>query len=143
MTRECHVRFCERLGVQFPRPTHQYFCGEEYFRHELPCHPTSLTRWRKRLGEEGCEWLLSETVEAAKRLKLVKRTSLERVTVDTTVSEKAIDYPTDARLYERSRQRLGQVGPTVWFGFTPKLRAGGSTAVAEGEPVLACASDET
>ena len=21
MTRECHVRFCERLGVQFPGPT--------------------------------------------------------------------------------------------------------------------------
>jgi transposase-like protein len=24
MTRECHVRFCERLRVQFPRPTHPY-----------------------------------------------------------------------------------------------------------------------
>jgi hypothetical protein len=23
MTRECHVRFCERLGVQFPGPTRQ------------------------------------------------------------------------------------------------------------------------
>ena len=22
MTRECHVRFCERLGVRLPRPTH-------------------------------------------------------------------------------------------------------------------------
>ena len=24
MTRECHVRFCERLRVQFPGPTHPY-----------------------------------------------------------------------------------------------------------------------
>ena len=24
MTRECHVRFCERLRAQFPRPTHPY-----------------------------------------------------------------------------------------------------------------------
>ena len=23
MTRECHVRFCERLGVRLPRPTYQ------------------------------------------------------------------------------------------------------------------------
>jgi hypothetical protein len=23
MTGDCHVRFCERLGVQFPRPTHR------------------------------------------------------------------------------------------------------------------------
>ena len=25
-------------------PYWQHFCGETYFRHELPCHPTSLTR---------------------------------------------------------------------------------------------------
>jgi IS5 family transposase len=24
MTRECHVRFCERLRGQFPRPTHHF-----------------------------------------------------------------------------------------------------------------------
>lgn len=24
MSREAHVRFCEGLGVQFPRPTHPY-----------------------------------------------------------------------------------------------------------------------
>lgn len=23
MTRECHVRFCERVGVQFPHSTHR------------------------------------------------------------------------------------------------------------------------
>ena len=87
-------------------PYFQHFCGEEFFQHEVPCHPSSLTRWRHRIGEEGCEWLLSETVEVAKRAGLVKRQSLERVTVDTTVLEKAIRYPTDARLYDRSRERL-------------------------------------
>ena len=25
--REYHVRFCERLGVKFPRPTHLYATG--------------------------------------------------------------------------------------------------------------------
>ncbi len=39
-------------------PYHQYFCGETYFQHQAPIHPTSMTRWRKRIGEEGCEWAL-------------------------------------------------------------------------------------
>lgn len=39
-------------------PYWQYFCGEVYFQHKIPCHPTSLTYWRKRIGEEGCEWML-------------------------------------------------------------------------------------
>jgi len=41
--------------------------GERYFQHELPCDPSSLVRWRQRIGEEGVGWLLSETVGAAKR----------------------------------------------------------------------------
>jgi len=36
----------------------------------------------------------------------VKRSSLERVTVDTTVQNKAVHHPTDSRLYNRSRERL-------------------------------------
>src|SRR6266545_4496344 len=30
-------------------PYWQYFCGYEYFQHELPCHPTSLVKWRQRI----------------------------------------------------------------------------------------------
>ena len=40
------------------------------------------------------------------RTGAVKRSSLERVTVDTTVQNKAIRHPTDSRLYNRSRERL-------------------------------------
>ena len=45
-------------------PYWQYFCGAEYFQHQMPCHPTSLTYWRKRIGEAGCEWMLSVTIQA-------------------------------------------------------------------------------
>ena len=45
-------------------PYLQYFCGETFFQHQFPCHPTSLTKWRQRLGEEGCEWLLIATIDA-------------------------------------------------------------------------------
>lgn len=80
-------------------PYFQYFCGEQYFVHELPIDPSSLTRWRQRIGEAGVELLLAETIEAAKREGVVKRQSLERLSVDTTVQEKAVTYPTDAKLY--------------------------------------------
>lgn len=87
-------------------PYWQYFCGETYFQHELPLNPSSLSRWRRRLGESGVESLLSATIEAALASKAVKPRELRRVTVDTTVQEKAIAFPTDSKLYNRARERL-------------------------------------
>lgn len=31
-------------------PYWQYFCGFKHFQHELPIDPSSMARWRKRLG---------------------------------------------------------------------------------------------
>ena len=87
-------------------PYWQHFCGETYFQHEPPIDPSSLTRWRQRIGEEGVEWLLTETIEAARRGKIVKARSFEKIIIDTTVMEKAVAYPTDSRLLERGRQHL-------------------------------------
>ncbi len=87
-------------------PYWQYFCGESYFQHTVAVNSSSLTRWRKRLGEAGMELLLSATVDAALAAKAVKPSDLRRVTVDTTVQEKAIAFPTDSRLYNRARERL-------------------------------------
>ena len=87
-------------------PYWQHFCGETYFQHEPPIDPSSLTRWRQRIGEKGVEWLLTETIEAARRSKIVKAKSFEKIIIDTTVMEKAVAYPTDSRLLERGRQHL-------------------------------------
>ena len=84
----------------------QYFCGFEYFIHELPVDPTSMTRWRKRIGPKNMEQLLSETLEMAKRGNHLTERQMERVNVDTTVQEKAIAYPTDSRLYHKARVLL-------------------------------------
>jgi IS5 family transposase len=65
-----------------------------------------MTRWRKRIGEAGAEELLKETIKAGLKLKAVKAFQLKRVNIDTTVQEKEIRFPTDARLYDRARQRL-------------------------------------
>ena len=93
-------------------PYHQYFCGEEYFRHALPIDPSSLSRWRKRIGENGSELILKLTVQAGLASGAVAPASLERVIVDTTVQEKAVAFPTDSRLYNRSRERLVKLAAT-------------------------------
>lgn len=87
-------------------PYWQYFCGETYFQHRLPIDPSSMTRWRKRIGVKGSEFILAETIDAGVRSGAVKESSFKRVTVDTTVQPKAIRYPTDSRLYDRCRERL-------------------------------------
>jgi IS5 family transposase len=84
----------------------QYFCGETYFQHEPPIHPTSLTRYRQRLGQAGCEELLQLTIEAGKAERVIEERDLTEVLVDTTVMEKAITYPTDSKLYLKSLLRL-------------------------------------
>jgi IS5 family transposase len=87
-------------------PYWQYFCGFKQFQHELPIDPSSLTRWRKRLGPDKIEELLSATIDTAKEEKLLTERHVERVNVDTTVQEKAIAFPTDARLYHKARRVL-------------------------------------
>jgi transposase, IS5 family len=87
-------------------PYWQYFCGFDYLQLEPPIDPSSLVRWRQRIGEDGIELLLQETIAAAQRAKAVKEQSLERVSVDTTVQPKAIAYPLDSRLYHRAREIL-------------------------------------
>ena len=87
-------------------PYWQYFCGFDYLQHECPLHPTSLVKWRKRAGSEKIELLLAETVRIAKQAGQVKPRHLKRINVDTTVQEKAIAYPTDARLYTKMNRRL-------------------------------------
>jgi len=87
-------------------PYWQYFCGFEYLQHECPIHPTSMVKWRQRVGEEKLEALLAETIRLALKHKQVTSQQLRRVTVDTTVQEKAIAFPTDARLYTKMLLRL-------------------------------------
>jgi transposase, IS5 family len=87
-------------------PYWQHFSGERYFQHEVPCDPSSLVRWRQRIGEAGCEWLLAQSIEAAKRGRVIKRASLDTVVLDTTVQPKAIAHPTDSRLLNKAREQL-------------------------------------
>ena len=87
-------------------PYFQFFCGEAVFRHDLPFDRSSLTRWRQRLGEEQLAALLQESLAVAHRSGALQPKDLERVVVDTTVQEKAVAHPTDARLTHRAIEKL-------------------------------------
>lgn len=94
------------LEAYLQSPYYQYFCGRIYFEHELPIDPSTLVRWRKRLGTQQIETLLSESIRAAVKAQMVQPKSFKEVIVDSTVMEKAITYPTDSKLIEKARDKL-------------------------------------
>ena len=94
------------LWVWVQNPYWQYFCGMKYFEHRIPIDPSQMTRWRKKVGEAGMEKMLAGTVRAALDMKAMLAKSFQKVNVDTTVQEKAVHYPTDARLYYDMREKL-------------------------------------
>jgi transposase, IS5 family len=83
-------------------PYLQYFCGEEFFCHRAPFERSSLTRWRQRRGEERLGCLLQESLAVAVKTDAMKLEELGKVVVDTTVQEKAVAFPTDAKLLYRA-----------------------------------------
>jgi IS5 family transposase len=112
-------------------PYRQHFGGERYFRHELPCDPSSLVRWRQRIGEEGCEWLLEHSIKAAMSAGVMRRQSLGTVIVDTTVQPKAIAHPTDSRLLNRAREQLVAAAQKAGIELRQSYARVGKTADAQ------------
>jgi len=87
-------------------PYWQFFCGFDFFQHEAPLDASTMTRWRKRIGPAGLEEMLKASVGVALDTGVAKPSSLERVSVDTTVQPKAIAHPTDSRLYWKALESL-------------------------------------
>jgi len=94
---------CERW---VENPYYQFFCGEEFFQHELVLDRSSLTVWRQRMGEEKVRVLLQESLAIAVKTEAVKPSELAEVIIDTTVQPKNVMFPTDARLLNRAREIL-------------------------------------
>ena len=77
-------------------PYWQYFTGEDFFQNKQPFDPSEFVHFRKRLKESGLEFLLSQTVALHPDTKVEKE-----VQIDTTVQEKNITFPTDAKLAKK------------------------------------------
>jgi IS5 family transposase len=55
-------------------PYWRFFTDDVFFQTTLPCDPSSLVRWRQRLGEAGMEELLAQTIQTVGALlKMRKR----------------------------------------------------------------------
>lgn len=100
------------VATWLENPYWQFFCGGTYFEHSLPCNPTTLVKWRQRVGANGLEKLLQETLATAQRSGLLPAQELKQVNVDTTVQEKAVAFPTDARLYNKARRAVVRAAKT-------------------------------
>ena len=73
---------------------YQYFSGMEVFTPGPPCAASELVHFRNRIGEEGCLLILKESI------RINGKDGEERdITADTTVQEKNITFPTDAKLH--------------------------------------------
>ena len=94
------------VALWIENPYWQHFSGMKHFQHRMPIDASSMTRWRKRLGDAGAEQMLRATIEAGMKMRVIRPAELKRVNADTTVETKAIRFPTDARLYQRMRERL-------------------------------------
>jgi IS5 family transposase len=49
-------------------PYWQSFSGMKFFEHEAPIDPSSMTRWRKRMGEAGAGDLLRKAIECGLKI---------------------------------------------------------------------------
>ena len=87
-------------------PYWQHFCGYDFLQWNFPINPSSLTRFRNRLGAARLEKILSLTVSVAVKSEAVAVKDLKKVIVDTTVMPKNIEFPTDSKLYDKARKRL-------------------------------------
>ncbi len=66
----------------------------------FPCEASELVHFRRMIGEKGIEWILQESIRVNG-----KDGSAPNVSVDTTVQEKNITYPTDAKLHHKIIQK--------------------------------------
>jgi IS5 family transposase len=75
---------------------YQYFSGETFFATGQPCDASELVHFRHRIGEQGIEFILKESIRING-----KDSEDNDVSIDTTVQEKNITFPTDAKLHNK------------------------------------------
>ena len=86
-------------------PYYQYFAGEATFQWGQPCAASDLVHLRHRLGEKGITKLFALSI--ALHVDQVKKA--KEVFVDTTVQEKNITFPTDAKLYKKIIEKCNRI----------------------------------
>jgi IS5 family transposase len=82
------------------------------------------------VGAAGVEQLLKQSLDAAQRAGGLQPAECKRVNVDTTVQEKAIAFPTDARLYHKARRTLVRLARVLQYKLRQSYERLGKQALA-------------
>ena len=85
-------------------PYWQYFSGEKVFQTQKPFDPTEFIHFRNRIGKEGAEKLLKVSIQL-----FGKEAQEKEVLIDSTVQEKNITYPTDAKQHKRIIEKVNKI----------------------------------
>lgn len=78
---------------------YQYFCGMQEFTPYAPCASSELVHFRQRIGEEGVELIFQESIRVNNEND--DDHHHDTAFIDSTVQEKNITYPTDAKLHKK------------------------------------------
>ena len=86
---------------------YQYFCGMTMFTPSYPCNASELVHFRKRIGEQGVELIFQESIRVNQQQD--DDDHHDTAFIDSTVQEKNITHPTDAKLYKKIVQRVLEI----------------------------------
>ena len=78
---------------------YQYFCGMQEFIPSAPCASSELVHFRHRIGEKGIELIFQESIRVNNEDDDEHHHDV--AFIDSTVQEKNITYPTDAKLHKK------------------------------------------
>ena len=108
----------EQVVAQFTENAYyQYFCGLDAFSTSAPCASSELVHFRHRIGEEGVELILKESIRVNLVIEDRKKEENDRrngkdgrgrksdkeqtAFIDSTVQEKNVTFPTDSKLLNK------------------------------------------
>jgi IS5 family transposase len=89
---------------------YQYFCGLHTFQSSAPCNATDLVHFRNRIGESGIEIIFKESIRING-----DDANEDDISVDTTVQEKNITFPTDSKLHKKMIKQTLQIAAKEGF----------------------------
>ena len=78
---------------------YQYFCGMQEFTPGAPCASSELVHFRNRIGEKGIELIFEESIRVNNEDD--DEHHHDTAFIDSTVQEKNITFPTDAKLHKK------------------------------------------
>ncbi len=91
---------------------YQYFCGYVSFVPDVPCDPSELVHFRHRIGERGVELILQESIRINQKHNDKDKNGGDVAFIDTTVQEKNITFPTDAKLHKKIIEKCIEIART-------------------------------